>query len=103
MEGCHQLWTFAPVSATVAVLPGIADEGLRDGGPGEAFFAQPSGSPRRVSAAAAACDGDGVFAACHLYRQEWLVDVRPVAGGPAEIVLDLDGDSVVGVGARARV
>ena len=45
----------------------------------------------RVSAAAAACDGDGVFAACHLYRQEWLVDVRPVTGGPAEIVLDLDG------------
>jgi len=44
-----------------------------------------------VSAAAAACDGDGVFAACHLYRQEWLVDVRPVTGGPAEIVLDLDG------------
>jgi hypothetical protein len=45
----------------------------------------------RVSAAAAACDGDGVFAACHLYRQEWLVDVRPVTGGPAEILLDLDG------------
>ena len=43
MAGCHQLWTFDPVADTVAVLVGTADEGLRDGGPGEAFFAQPSG------------------------------------------------------------
>jgi thiol-disulfide isomerase/thioredoxin len=43
MAGCHQLWTFDPVSGTVAVLVGTADEGLRDGGPGEAFLAQPSG------------------------------------------------------------
>jgi thiol-disulfide isomerase/thioredoxin len=43
MAGCHQLWTFDPVAGTLAVLLGTADEGLRDGGPGEAFFAQPSG------------------------------------------------------------
>jgi hypothetical protein len=43
MAGCHQLWTFDPAADTVAVLVGTADEGLRDGGPGEAFFAQPSG------------------------------------------------------------
>jgi DNA-binding beta-propeller fold protein YncE len=43
MAGCHQLWTFDPVAATLTVLLGTADEGLRDGGPGEAFFAQPSG------------------------------------------------------------
>jgi thiol-disulfide isomerase/thioredoxin len=43
MAGCHQLWTFDPRADTVAVLVGTADEGLRDGGPGEAFFAQPSG------------------------------------------------------------
>jgi NHL repeat len=43
MAGCHQLWTFEPVMGTVAVLAGTADEGLRDGRPYEAFFAQPSG------------------------------------------------------------
>jgi thiol-disulfide isomerase/thioredoxin len=43
MAGNHQLWTFDPVPGTVAVLVGTGDEGLRDGGPGEAFFAQPSG------------------------------------------------------------
>jgi thiol-disulfide isomerase/thioredoxin len=43
MAGCHQLWSFDPVAGTVAVLAGTADEGLRDGRPDEAFFAQPSG------------------------------------------------------------
>ncbi len=43
MAGCHQLWAFDPVAGTVAVLAGTADEGLRDGRPDEAFFAQPSG------------------------------------------------------------
>src|SRR6185437_6469603 len=32
-----------PVVEAVTVLAGTADEGLRDGGPAEAFFAQPSG------------------------------------------------------------
>jgi thiol-disulfide isomerase/thioredoxin len=43
MAGCHQLWAFDPVAATATVLAGTGDEGLRDGGPDEAFFAQPSG------------------------------------------------------------
>ncbi len=43
MAGCHQLWSFDPAAGTVAVLAGTADEGLRDGRPEEAFFAQPSG------------------------------------------------------------
>jgi thiol-disulfide isomerase/thioredoxin len=43
-----------------------------------------------ISAAAAACEeGDGVFAACHRHRREWVVPVRPVPGAPAELVLDL--------------
>jgi thiol-disulfide isomerase/thioredoxin len=54
MAGCHQLWTFYPVAATLTVLLGTADEGLRDGGPGEAFFAQPSGL---------AADGDALWVA----------------------------------------
>ena len=45
----------------------------------------------RVDAVAAACDGDGVFAACHRYRQEWNVEVRVRAGAPAELVLELRG------------
>lgn len=43
MAGCHQLWSFDPRTGAVAVLAGTADEGLRDGNPEEAFFAQPSG------------------------------------------------------------
>ena len=43
-----------------------------------------------VSVAAAACDeGDGVFAACHRYQQDWGIPVRLAPGGPAELVLDL--------------
>jgi len=136
LAGCHQLWTFDPVAATLTVLLGTADEGLPDDGPGEAFFAQPFtlrvrfsppegqhvdrrfGEPTsltvtaldgflpagagtapglerelrldgsglaRVDAVAAACDGDGVFAACHRYRQQWAVDVHVRPGAPAEL------------------
>ena len=43
-----------------------------------------------VSVAAAACDeGDGVFAACHRYQQDWGIPVRLVEGAPAELTLDL--------------
>jgi hypothetical protein len=47
--------------------------------------------PLRVEAVAAACDGDGVFAACHRYRREWVVDARVAPGGADEIILDLSG------------
>jgi hypothetical protein len=44
----------------------------------------------QVSVAAAACDdGDGVFAACHRYQQDWGIPVRLVDGAPGELVLDL--------------
>ncbi|NMH80678.1 redoxin domain-containing protein [Pseudonocardia xinjiangensis] len=43
MAGNHQLWSFDPVSGAATVLAGTTNEGLRDGAPGEAFFAQPSG------------------------------------------------------------
>jgi thiol-disulfide isomerase/thioredoxin len=43
-----------------------------------------------VSVAAAACDeGDGVFAACHRYQQDWGIPVRLADGAPTELVLDL--------------
>jgi hypothetical protein len=69
-----------PLAAGDGTAPGLERQ-LRLTGPGSV----------RVAAAAAACDGDGVFAACHLYRQEWTVDVREAAGAPAEIVLELEG------------
>jgi len=43
MAGSHQLWSWDPATGTTTVLAGTTNEGLRDGDPGEAFFAQPSG------------------------------------------------------------
>lgn len=43
MAGIHQLWTFEPLRATVAVLAGTTTEGLSDGSYRDAWFAQPSG------------------------------------------------------------
>ncbi|MDN5750147.1 MAG: NHL domain-containing thioredoxin family protein [Pseudonocardia sp.] len=44
----------------------------------------------QVSVAAAACDdGDGVFAACHRYQQDWGIPVRLVLGATDELELDL--------------
>ncbi|MEU6088537.1 NHL domain-containing thioredoxin family protein [Streptomyces sp. NPDC047085] len=43
MAGVHQLWTYDPVTETVAVGAGTTNEGLVDGPVAEAWFAQPSG------------------------------------------------------------
>ncbi|MET8631855.1 thioredoxin-like domain-containing protein [Streptomyces sp. NPDC004096] len=43
MAGVHQLWTYDPESASVAVAAGTTNEGLVDGPGDEAWFAQPSG------------------------------------------------------------
>ncbi|AEW95401.1 MULTISPECIES: NHL domain-containing thioredoxin family protein [Streptomycetaceae] len=43
MAGVHQLWTYDPADATVAVAAGTTNEGLVDGPAGQAWFAQPSG------------------------------------------------------------
>jgi thiol-disulfide isomerase/thioredoxin/sugar lactone lactonase YvrE len=43
MAGTHQLWSFDPVARSVTVLAGTSAEGIRDGGSGDAWFAQPSG------------------------------------------------------------
>jgi thiol-disulfide isomerase/thioredoxin len=84
-----------PTSLTVAASP---PELLADGAgtaPGLTralrFAADgPADGVLQVSVAAAACDdGDGVFAACHRYQQDWGIPVRLVAGAPDELVLDL--------------
>lgn len=43
MAGTHQLWELDPATGDARVLAGTTDEGLRDGPPSDAFFAQPSG------------------------------------------------------------
>jgi thiol-disulfide isomerase/thioredoxin/sugar lactone lactonase YvrE len=43
MAGIHQLWRFDPRGGGVEVLAGTTNEGLRDGPPQEALFAQTSG------------------------------------------------------------
>jgi thiol-disulfide isomerase/thioredoxin len=43
MAGIHQLWSFDPVEPSLSILAGTTNEGLRDGPPTEAWFAQPSG------------------------------------------------------------
>lgn len=43
MAGVHQLWAYDPADGTVEVAAGTTNEGLVDGPPTEAWFAQPSG------------------------------------------------------------
>ena len=43
MAGIHQLWTFDPVSRSVAVFAGTTNEGMVDGDVESAWFAQTSG------------------------------------------------------------
>ena len=48
MAGTHQLFGFDPRSGELNVLAGTGDEGLRDGAPAQAWFAQPSGLAQAV-------------------------------------------------------
>ncbi|MFJ2397020.1 NHL domain-containing thioredoxin family protein [Streptomyces sp. NPDC087843] len=43
MAGVHQLWAYDPADGTVEAAAGTTNEGLVDGPPAEAWFAQPSG------------------------------------------------------------
>lgn len=43
MAGIHQIWTFDPVSGSLAVLAGTTQEGLVDGPAVSSWWAQPSG------------------------------------------------------------
>lgn len=43
MAGVHQLWTYDPFTKVTEVAAGTTNEGLRDGVPAEAWFAQTSG------------------------------------------------------------
>lgn len=84
-----------PTSLTVAASPPellVDGTGTAPGLTRTLRFAPdaPADGVLQVSVAAAACDdGDGVFAACHRYQQDWGIPVRLVDGAPDELVLDL--------------
>jgi hypothetical protein len=84
-----------PTSLTVAASPPellVAGAGTAPGLARELRFADtgPVEGVLQVSVAPAACDtGDGVFAACHRYQQDWGIPVRLVDGAPTDLVLDL--------------
>ncbi|MEV0803557.1 NHL domain-containing thioredoxin family protein [Kribbella sp. NPDC050281] len=54
MAGVHQLWTYDPFTKVTEVAAGTTNEGLKDGAPAEAWFAQTSGL---------AADGDRLWLA----------------------------------------
>ncbi|WP_432943162.1 NHL domain-containing thioredoxin family protein [Kribbella sp. CA-253562] len=54
MAGVHQLWTFDPLTGVTEIAAGTTNEGLRDGEPAQAWFAQTSGL---------AADGDRLWLA----------------------------------------
>ncbi len=58
MAGSHQIWTWDPATGATTVLAGTTNEGLRDGPPADAFFAQPSGLAPGIDA-----DGDVLWVA----------------------------------------
>jgi thiol-disulfide isomerase/thioredoxin len=69
------------LAAGAGTGPGLSRD-LVLGGTGEGVLS--------ISVAAAACDeGDGVFAACHRYQQDWGIPVHVIEGAADELVLDL--------------
>jgi hypothetical protein len=82
-----------PTELTVAASPPellVAGAGTAPGLSRELVLGDVPEGVLSVSVAAAACDeGDGVFAACHRYQQDWGIPVRLVAGAPSELELDL--------------
>ena len=82
-----------PTELTVAASPPellVAGAGTAPGLSRELVLGDVPEGVLSVSVAAAACDeGDGVFAACHRYQQDWGIPVRVVAGAHAELELDL--------------
>jgi thiol-disulfide isomerase/thioredoxin len=82
-----------PTQLTVTASPPELLEAGAGTAPGlarELVFGDVDEGVLSVSVAAAACDeGDGVFAACHRYQQDWGIPVRLADGAPDELVLDL--------------
>ncbi|HEY0815155.1 MAG TPA: NHL domain-containing thioredoxin family protein [Pseudonocardia sp.] len=84
-----------PAQLTVAAAPPellTAGAGTAPGLSRELVFGDVAQGVLAVRAVAAACDeGDGVFAACHRYQQDWAIPVRLVEGAGDQLVLALRG------------
>ena len=82
-----------PTSLTVAASPPellLSGDGTSPGLTRELVLAAGGEGVLQVSVAAAACDdGDGVFAACHRYRQDWGIPLRLVPDAPRVLTLPL--------------
>ncbi len=82
-----------PTQLTVEASPPellVAGAGTAPGLERELVFGDVPDGVLSVGVAAAACDeGDGVFAACHRYQQDWGIPVRLVAGAPPHLDLAL--------------
>jgi thiol-disulfide isomerase/thioredoxin len=80
-----------PTQLTVAASPPellVAGAGTAPGLARDLVFGEVTEGVLSVSVAAAACDeGDGVFAACHRYQQDWGIPVRLVENAPSELEL----------------
>jgi thiol-disulfide isomerase/thioredoxin len=82
MAGTHQLWSFDPVRQWVEVLAGTSAEGIRDGGSGDAWFAQPSGL-------AVSADGETLWVADSETSALRHVRRREVDGSSHEVLTDV--------------
>jgi thiol-disulfide isomerase/thioredoxin len=68
----------------------VSGAGTAPGLERELVLGDVGGGVLSVSVAAAACDeGDGVFAACHRYQQDWGIPVRVAGGAATELELPL--------------
>ncbi|QJY47637.1 NHL domain-containing thioredoxin family protein [Pseudonocardia broussonetiae] len=87
-----------PTSLTVAASPPellVSGGGTSPGLTRELVLAADGEGVLQVSVAAAACDdGDGVFAACHRYQQDWGIPLRLVPDAPRVLTLPLRSTSV---------
>ena len=76
MAGNHQLWAFDPRTGAVEPVAGTMNEGLVDGDPREAWFAQTSGT-------AVAADGRVWLADSEVSALRWIDPGTPVVEAPA--------------------
>jgi thiol-disulfide isomerase/thioredoxin len=92
MAGNHQLWAFDPRDGVVEPVAGTMNEGLTDGDPREAWFAQTSGT-------ALAADGRVWLADSEVSALRW-IDPGTPAAAPAEAAPATGGFAgLVGAGA----
>ncbi|MFF1530767.1 NHL domain-containing thioredoxin family protein [Cellulomonas sp. NPDC058312] len=76
MAGNHQLWAFDPRTGVIEPVAGTMNEGLTDGDPREAWFAQTSGT-------ALAADGRVWLADSEVSALRWIDPGTPAAAAPA--------------------